>query len=361
MDIKIITLILTQECNLRCKYCYVKYESNHVMLFETARKIILQEMFTTECNTKLVISFLGGEPFCAFDRLKEICEWVWSRKWNVSYIFNAVTNGTLITPEIRKWLVNNHHRFYLTLSYDGEIGAQNKNRCKSSSAIDLDFFHKYWPQIPIKMTITEDNICNLYDNIVALHQKGILVNDTFADNTDVWSSDSLEILDQQLLNLSLYYLDYPETKPSDLLNIDLTLILITTKKQLFACGAGKDKITYDIDGKQYSCHLLSPLALNKSQFEMLEKSLNNPEKSDQCSHCILDPVCPFCPGMSFISKHTCWLREDKNCSLFKHQVFYACYFQLKNILAKKICGQELDEHDKLTYLVIKYLLSKNII
>lgn len=361
MNVKSVTLILTKRCNLRCNYCYVNYNDNDVMSLETAQTIIAKEMQDMREGEKLVISFLGGEPFTAFYRLKEICEWVWNRHWKGPYYINAITNGTLFTDEVRSWLIKNHKRFYLTLSFDGESKAQDHNRCGSSAAIDLEFFHKYWPTIPIKMTITEDVVSSLYKNIISLNKKGILVNDTFADKTAEWSSSSLKILDQQLLKLSRYYLDHPEIKPSDLLDIDLTPVLIPTKRPLFACGAGKDKITYDIDGKPYICHLLSPLALSKFQIEILKDNLNNPEESYQCSHCILDPICSFCPGMSFISKHTCWIREKKNCSLFRHQVYYACYFQLKRILAKRIQGQELNEHEMLTYLSIKYLSNNNVV
>ena len=361
MNIKVLTLLLTKQCNFRCKYCYVKYDDNNAMPLEIAKNIILKEMNCVSNNTKLVISFLGGEPFCEFERLKEICEWIWSKHWNIPYYINVVTNGTLITDNIKVWLIQNYKRFYLTLSYDGTMGAQNKNRCDSASVIDIDFFNKYWPNIPVKMTITEDNVSNLYENIVDLSQKGILINDTFADNTSVWQEESLKILDQQLSKLSIYYLSHPSEKTCNLLNIDLTPVLTCSTRQLFDCGAGKNKVTYDADGKKYRCHLLSPLALSKKQLEILDIDINNPKKSNQCIYCILDSICPFCPGMSFLSKKTCWIREDKNCFLFKHQIYYACYYQLKAILKKRSRGEELNEHDKMTYISIKYILSKNAI
>ncbi len=357
MHVKIVTLILTKRCNLRCNYCYVRYENSKSMSLETAQTIIAKEMAQANDDTTLVFSFLGGEPFCEFETLKEICEWIWSRYWNTTYYINAVTNGTLLTDEIRLWLIRNHHRFYLTLSYDGIVKAQNQNRYNSASIVDIDFFHEYWPQIPFKMTITEGNISNLYDNIIYLHQKGILVNDTFADNTAVWKKESLELLDQQLSKLSSYYLLHHDIKPSDLLNIDLIPVLDSSKRSLFDCGAGKDKVTYDTDGTEYLCHLLSPLALDSEQLQNLRDDINNSKLSSKCHTCILDPICPFCPGMSYLSKYTCWIREDKNCSLFKHQVYYACSYQLKTILRKKRYSECLDDHDKLTYISIKYILN----
>ncbi len=360
MPVRTVTLLLTKKCNLRCSYCYVRYSDTSIMSFETAKRIIIKEMAQIHNGTKLVISFLGGEPFSEFHRLKEICEWIWSKNWNTSYYINAVTNGTLLNNEIRTWLIENHHRFYLTLSYDGIIGAQDTNRCNTALIIDLDFFHKYWPNIPIKMTITENNICNLYDNIVYLNQRGILVNDTIADNSSIWKIESLVSLNEQLLKLSTFYLKNQDIKPCDLLNIDLTPVIAPYKKELFSCGAGKDKVTYDVDGKIYQCHLLSPLALNNVQLKKLEMDLNHPNASTRCLNCILDPICTFCPGMSFLSNNTCWIREKKNCAVFKCQVYNACNYQLRKILNKKHSGYKLSNHDICTYLSIKWI-SNNII
>lgn len=361
METKIVTLILTRKCNLRCNYCYVKYDDNDVMPLETAQAIINNEMLQANKEMKLVISFLGGEPFTEFYRLKEICVWIWSKRWETAYSIYVVTNGTQITDEARKWLIENHKRLRLTLSYDGIFEAQNQNRSNSGSKIDIEFFHKYWPDVPIKMTIAENNVGTMYDNITQLNQRGILVNDTFADNSPVWKPESLEQLDYQLSKLSSYYLIHQDIKPSDILNINLIPVLKKRKREIFDCGAGKDKITYDTNGEAYICHLLSPLSLSDYQIKEFEKDLRNPRESTMCSYCVLTPICPFCPGMSFLSKKTCWVREEKNCSLFKHQLLHACSYQLKKILMKKSHGQKLDDNDKYTYLSIKYIISKNVI
>ncbi len=358
MNIKIITLLLTRRCNLRCSYCYVRYDANAVMPFKIAKKIITNEMLLAK-NTKLVISFLGGEPFCEFDRLKEICEWIWSRQWNVSYSINAVTNGTLLTNEIKKWLAENQNRFFLTLSYDGVFNAQNDNRCNSAHVIDIGFFKEHWPTIPFKMTISEDNVRYLFDNIVYLLERKISVNDTFADNMAEWKKESLDILDEQLKKLCLYHLTHIDARPSDILNIDLSPVLSDAPRTLFDCGAGQNKVTYDIDGKSYNCHLLSPLALSEEQLDFLDHDIKHPQISEKCTYCNLDSICPACAGMSFLSNNTCWLRERKNCSLFRHQVYWACYYQIRTILNKKKRGIEIDEHDRLIFLSIKRIMSNN--
>ena len=338
----LVTLLITHRCNLRCRYCYVRSYHDVVMSMETACKCIT-DAFSDAIGKfdRLEFAFLGGEPFCVFDRLREICEWTWSQRWPLPYLISASTNGTLCTSKVCRWLTEHHDRFYLSLSFDGLIGAQDRNRCKSSDQIDLDFFHQHWPSIPVKMTITEENVDCLYQNIHMLHARGIQVNDTFADGVPAWKDSSLHILDQQLQMLCNDQLEHPQPHPSDLLSIDLTRILMTETRSLFSCEAGISRFTYDWDGKKYGCHLLSPLALSNQQLTELSASMKAPRPVfAPCHSCDLDALCPSCEGNNIRLNGNPWLREEKNCKLFRHQLYYACVFQMKRILKKDEWGED---------------------
>ena len=351
---KLITLLLTRECNLRCSYCYVKSYTGGTMSLKTAQDIISQ-VFEKAAGSfgRVEFAFLGGEPLCAFHRLREICEWTWGREWPLPYVFSASTNGTLCTDEIRRWMAEHNRLFFPSLSYDGLICAQDVNRCGSGSQIDLDFFHQYWPDVPVKMTITEESVRYLFQNIQLLNERGIQVNDTFADGVPPWKESSLRILDQQLQMLCDEQLKRPQPHPSDLLSIDLTKILSDGKRSLFACDAGRTRITYDWDGKEYGCHLLSPLVLSSWQMDVLPSALFGERPlQDPCSGCELDMLCPSCEGNSYRLNQSCWLREDKTCRLFRHQLYFACEFQMKRLLRKK----ERDEKDIYTFVSIQRIL-----
>lgn len=59
-----ITFIVTEDCNLRCKYCYIIHKStNKRMSFETAKKFI-DYILTADINVAedVIIEFFGGEP-----------------------------------------------------------------------------------------------------------------------------------------------------------------------------------------------------------------------------------------------------------------------------------------------------------
>ena len=338
--VKFITLLVTRSCNLRCSYCYVRSYSGGDMDLETAKEIVGQAFQRAEGYDMIEFTFLGGEPFCAFPLVRELSEWVWAHPWPKDYCLTAVTNGTLIKGEIRDWLAANSHRFRLSLSYDGQGDSQNLNRCRSDSRIDLDFFHRHWPDVPVKMTITEASCVNMAGDIRSLKEKGVPVNDTFAGGMPPWSDKSLAVLDTQLAQLCDYELEHPNPHPSDLLSIDLRPVLFPQGQRPFLCGAGVLRETYDYDGRFYPCHLVSPLVLEDEKAAALRETGGTFQKPKACRQCFLDPICPQCDGNSFRLYGCFGRREEGMCRLFKHQLLFACRFQAKRILRKPQIGQD---------------------
>lgn len=351
---KIITLIITHNCNLRCSYCYVNdYTKDKNMSVDTAKKIIEKELesnkvFFTE------FTFLGGEPFCNFGLIKEVTEWAWKKFRDYEYIFSAATNGTLLDEEIKSWLTKNRDRFVVTLSYDGSEASQNINRCGSSNKIDLEFFKKTYPKTPFKMTVSKNSLPNLAKDIISLKENGFLVNDTLSSDIDSWDKKDTEIFDNQLKELCEYEINHQSKPPSFLLNLNLEDIN-SRPKENFPCGANRYKFTYDYDGKIYPCHVLSPLVLKEQLNDFDEDSI--PVKKDEiCKNCFLDSICPLCDALSY-QNHKCFGKRLKNqCEVFKIQLKHACKFKVKTLLKQK----NLTQREKHTLITIKKLFQKLI-
>lgn len=60
---KQITLVITEQCNLDCAYCYENRKSFKKMDFGTAKKIIDKELTDEENYEEITIDLFGGEPF----------------------------------------------------------------------------------------------------------------------------------------------------------------------------------------------------------------------------------------------------------------------------------------------------------
>ena len=349
--LRIVTLLLTHRCNLRCSYCYVRDYSGGDMPLETAKEIV-RESFR-ECAGKydiLELTFLGGEPFMAFPVLRDLAEWIWSSDWPIPYRLTAVTNGTLLTGEARAWLEKNRHRIAPALSFDGEE-AQNRSRSGSLERVDLDWYHSLWPDLRVKMTVAEQNVGSLFRDITGLWERGIPVNDTFAGGIAPWSEESLLELDRQLAMLTDYMLEKKPPFVSNILSIDLTPVLSPGEPRAFTCGAGESRVTYDFDGRRYPCHLLSPLVLTEDRCAAAKKAPLS--GSAKCAACPLDPVCPRCDGNSFRFFGCFGMREKAACELFKRQVFHACRYQIRSAASR----EERADRDRLTAAAVKKIIS----
>ncbi len=99
---KTITLIVTKDCQLACKYCYLVGKNNKErMTFDIAKKaidyIIAHEEDMDE--ESVVFDFIGGEPFLEIALIDKVCDYIKvelfrkSHHWFNSYRFSFSTNG----------------------------------------------------------------------------------------------------------------------------------------------------------------------------------------------------------------------------------------------------------------------------
>ena len=87
-----ISLILTKQCNLRCRYCFETHE-NFYMTEETALRSI--DMAISDGGRHVGVSFFGGEPLLCKPLIYRCVEY--SRKFSdVQFSWNMTTNGLLL-------------------------------------------------------------------------------------------------------------------------------------------------------------------------------------------------------------------------------------------------------------------------
>ena len=76
---KTVTFIVTKDCQLACKYCYlVGKNSKERMSFDVAKKAI-DYILSHEYDMpeeSVVFDFIGGEPFLEIDLIDKICDYV---------------------------------------------------------------------------------------------------------------------------------------------------------------------------------------------------------------------------------------------------------------------------------------------
>lgn len=125
-DLYQVIFEITQNCNLRCKYCVFNGEyinkrslSTKNMSLKTARAALDNVFDFTKNRDKkeLVIGFYGGEPLLNKKLVKEIVDYSRSlfSGWNIMY--SLTTNLTLLDDKMIDFFIE--HNFKLLVSLDG--------------------------------------------------------------------------------------------------------------------------------------------------------------------------------------------------------------------------------------------------
>lgn len=122
-DLQLITLELTEKCNLRCSYC-IYGEMNctfrgfgtKTMTFETAKKAI--DYGKEHAGETFSLTFYGGEPLLEFDLLKKCVTYAQEQLADRRLIFSVTTNLVLMTEEVAEYIAAIDD-FYVVCSLDG--------------------------------------------------------------------------------------------------------------------------------------------------------------------------------------------------------------------------------------------------
>lgn len=219
MNLPLITkakLVLTEECQLRCKYCYEKHSSKRMSL-DTAIKIV-DYIF---CNANKInrlpeITFFGGEPLLVYEELMKPC---------IEYIRGTLksrcpigftTNGLLLDEDKLKYLKSMNVNFMLSI--DGCEAAHNANRVYKNGRgsfrnIDakIPLILKYYPNTVARMTLTQNNLPYLYESVKYIADKGFIamhiIPNIHIPTDNGWCSDDYISMREQLTSISEYIID----------------------------------------------------------------------------------------------------------------------------------------------------------
>ncbi len=133
-----LVLTLTENCNLRCKYCAFsdmyplnRVRSSRIMTREIGRRAIEYFVEQARCDVvrnpwrKVGIGFYGGEPLLGESLLRELVIHA-EQIAPCPIVFSVTTNGTLLDGSIVDFLVE--HDVHILVSLDGYRQHHDRNR-----------------------------------------------------------------------------------------------------------------------------------------------------------------------------------------------------------------------------------------
>ena len=158
-----ITLQVTQQCNLRCKYCVysgiysTRTHNSRTMSLGVAKKAIDFLASHSSDIQEPSIGFYGGEPLLNFELIRAIINYCEHTFKNQNPAFVMTTNGTLFTEEILKFL--DDKKVLIMISFDGPKEIHDKNRVFAHSGKGT------FDTIIKNIKLIQEKFPNLYDKI----------------------------------------------------------------------------------------------------------------------------------------------------------------------------------------------------
>jgi uncharacterized protein len=199
-----LVLHLTEACNLRCKYCFVKH-SNRKMSEEVAMSAI--DFLLDSCQKYARVTFFGGEPLLEEPLLRKMTEYIKEKSHRPVWL-GVITNGTLISDSFLEFAEK--HNIKISLSYDGvtnDDNRVNKDGCALLGISRLsDAITKY--QFFSSSVITPENVGKLYDNVVYLKELGFRHINLFLDYYSHWEAKHAELLRTAFERIAVKYVEW---------------------------------------------------------------------------------------------------------------------------------------------------------
>lgn len=358
---KSITICVTEDCNLACKYCYMTGKNSFKkMTFETAKKVVdylLSERDTF--NERSVIwEFIGGEAFVEIDLVDRITDYIKQQMflldhpWFNSYRLSFSSNGLLYgTPKVQKYIKKNKAHISVGLSVDGNKLKHDLQRIKPDGSGSYDDVIKNVPlwlsQFPgsyTKATFSHDDIPYLKESIISLWDidiKTIAANVVFED---VWKEGDDIIMEQQLGGLADYVLENKLWDEYSVRFFDPNIGNPLTEEDIGKnyCGAGK-MLAIDCDGNFFPCIRFYNISLSNrkeicvgnSDCGIIQDKLRpfqalslKSQSTLECVKCEVASGCAWCQGCNYdlAETDTLYQRAIHICKMHKATVRANKYF-----------------------------------
>lgn len=355
---KSITFIVTKDCQLACKYCYlVGKNSKERMSFEIAKQAI-DYLLDDKRNFQedgVIWDFIGGEPFLEIDLIEKICNYAKlemyrkNHKWFNNYRFNFSTNGlNYHESRIQKFIEENHSHLSIGITIDGTKLKHNLNRIYRNGKGSYDdvvknipLWQKQFPKEGTKVTISSDDIPYIKESVLHLYDLGIHeihINCVFED---VWKEGDDKNFEKQLVELADEIIDNDLYKDfsCSFYSEDIGKPL---KDNGNWCGAGM-MLAVDASGFFYPCLRFAAYSLRSKKPIVIGNvkdgidqnklrpflTLNRTTQSRQeCIDCEVAGGCAWCQGENYdaADTNTIYQRSVAICKMHKARVRANNYF-----------------------------------
>ena len=362
---KSITFIVTKDCQLACKYCYlVGKNTKERMSWDVAKSAIdyilgHEDDFPEE---SVIWDFIGGEPFLEIDLIDKICDYLKTEMfkrnhhWFNSYRFSFSTNGiNYHTEKVQNFIKKNREHLSIGITIDGTRRKHDMNRIWKTPEMEQGIMPKpkdergsyddvvkniplwleQFPGAGTKVTISSADLPYICESVLHLYSLGIHEVNINCVFEDVWKEDDDKLLEEQLMKLADaiidggYYSDYACSFFSESIGKPMDKVLENNNW----CGAGR-MLAVDANGIFYPCTRFAQYSLRDKKawvignvhdgidknrlrpFLTLDRCTQSPQ---ECIDCEVASGCAWCQGENYDAActSTVYQRSTAICKMHK--------------------------------------------
>lgn len=165
-----LTILLTEDCQMQCVYCFEGTKSKNKISLSTINDILLFLKSQKGTCKKLRVTWFGGEPLLAYSRLREmsIALMNFCKAYDIEYSADITTNGFALNRQRCEELISclNVKRYIITV--DGPENIHEKRRpllsCKPSFPViwrNMETLVEMGALVLLRMTIDKNNVSHI--------------------------------------------------------------------------------------------------------------------------------------------------------------------------------------------------------
>lgn len=318
-------LNVTDDCNLRCRYCFVDKHKNYVNLKTAQDAVDFLAANAEETSTSPSLNFFGGEPMLMWDTII-VPLVLYAKERHPSFTFSITTNGTLLNKTRLRFM--KEHNIGLLLSMDGSEMTQNEHRPFADDSGSFDVIAKnippileLFPDTMFRATITPGSCDRLYEDMMFAEKSGFRNIFVIPNSLENWSTDAIGTLREQMHLYADHYIHQMEEGVLPILflamerrfpmilkrNRAIKSDVMLRAKACEKCGLGSNKnAAIGYDGSIYACQEMCTNAGADSPFYIgsIYSGTDNSKREhlcslfdsklvqgDRCGTCPLDRIC----------------------------------------------------------------------
>lgn len=375
---KNITFIVTKDCQLACKYCYLVGKNiKERMSWEVAKQAIDYILYhEEEFNEESVVwDFIGGEPFLEIDLIDRICDYLktemFSRnhRWFNSYRFSFSTNGiNYHEPKIQRFIEKNRDHVSIGITIDGTELKHDLNRVYKGTekgsyqdvVRNIPLWLKQFPHGGTKVTISSADIPYIRESVLHLYRLGIREVNINCVFENVWNEGDDTLFEHQLIELADAIIDggYYEEYACSFFSEHIGKPLNKELDNQNWCGAGK-MLSVDAAGNFYPCTRFAQYSLRDKEAviignvrEGINKNKLRPfltldrciQSTQECIDCEVASGCAWCQGENYDAADTptIYQRSTAICKMHKARVRANNYYWNKLYRKLELEGRRED-------------------